>query len=81
MYSIRSRRIFIKTPIDVVEKVMTWITDPSMKTQSNGKVFPGGFDLTYQIIKLIKVIENIVKIETNINRITCWYDSIVILLV
>ena len=60
---------------------ITWIKDPSMKTQSNGNFFPGGFHLTYQIIKLIKVIENIVKIETNINRITCWYDSMVILLV
>ena len=70
MYSIRSKIIFIKTPIEVLKKVMVWIKDPSMKTQSNGNVFPGGFDLMYQIIKLIRVIEKIVKIETNTNKTT-----------
>ena len=49
---------------------MIKINAPSMKTQSKGNVFPGGFDLMYQIIKLIRVIDKIVKSETNTNKIT-----------
>ena len=54
---------------------MIKINAPSMKTQSKGNVFPGGFDLMYQITKLIRVVEIIVINERKTKEKTCSYVS------